>query len=666
VLTAIALTLWSLATSISPQAQDGVITGYIRHTDGRPVAATRVAAIRDFDDAATGRRSTESAAWTDTAGSYRLEDIPTGRYRIRVGPLDRTVFTVTTSAQDPFIVDVSPGARIDRDLVVPSEFEVRGRLLDYSPIASRHTTISLTDSALGPGRTAVVRPDGSFRFSGVPRGRYRVSFGSDAPAIADVLVVVEDRDVEGLELDAAIPEELTARIEVEGGIPIPQQLSLNFSGPEGSFRTDRLRDDVLGLTLPRGTYRTTAAGVPDDYAVLALSAGDRDLLTEPMIVDGSATREVTIRFGPVNPDRWHGVRGQVTPPTDPSGDPGFVLLLSPSYAPLRAPVQSDGSFEFPNVPVGPWDLRVYPGGATVQRRVDVGKDLASLDVSRPGTAEVSGRVVIDGGLPLPPLSVRFDGGAGARLARTEADGTFYIQLSEGEYAVLVDLPESFRVRSATFGSVDLLEEPLDLVGTDLAEFEIVVEPNQSPPPMRSVRGRVVDASNLPASRLAVVLQSQETVTFPPRRAEIRTDGTFVFEDVYPGQYLVRQERFDLAAVEWEGVNVVVEDDDVDGVRLIVPPQIRLRGRVVVGDGQPLPSVGMMFGRVHNFSALPVSPDGSFEVTMPPGSHQVVLTRIPDGYALPSIAYGAIDASAEPLVLTGSSPDELRIVFGSSR
>ena len=661
-LTAIALTLSLLTNPVSPQAQSGVITGYIRHEDGRPAVAVRVAAVRESDDEAAGNRPTESVAWTDTAGFYRLGDVPTGRHWIRLGSAYQTVFRVTTSA-DLSIVDVSPNSRIDLDLMVPNEFEIRGRLQEYLPLEYRHTTISLAGSGLWPS-TTLIRPDGSFRFIGVPPGQYRMSVGSST---TDIPVVVEDGDVEGVELVATIHEDLTVRIEAEDSVPIPQQLSLTLSGPEGSFETGRWFQGSVGLSLPQGTYRVATTDVPDHYAVLAVRAGDNDLLTEPLLVDGSTFREIVIRIGPSASEVWHNVQGHVNPTTDQSRPGGFfVLEPAPAriYEPLWVPVRPDGSFEF-NVPTGPWDLR-NPGGGTVQQRMEVDQNLTDLEIQRAGVVDVSGRVVVEEGLQLPPLAVSFDGGAAARLARTEADGAFSIQLSEGEYEVIVDVQAFFRIRSARFGAVDLQQESLDLVGADSAEVEIVLEPNENVPAMRSVRGRVVDSSNLPTPRLAVLLQSQEAVTFPPRRAEIAADGAFVFENVYPGRYLVRQESFDLAAVEWESVNVVVQDDDVDGVRLVVPPQIMLRGQVVVEDGEPLPPIGMMVGQVHSFSILPVSPDGRFEIPMPPGIHQLVLTRIPNGYALPSMTYGAINAAEEPLVLTGATADELRIVFGNGQ
>src|SRR5262245_13623584 len=66
------------------QPGTGIVTGTLKTADGRPAAGVRVGAV-DVDDPTSS--SLFSVTETDSAGRYRLINVPSGRYYIVAGRL---------------------------------------------------------------------------------------------------------------------------------------------------------------------------------------------------------------------------------------------------------------------------------------------------------------------------------------------------------------------------------------------------------------------------------------------------------------------------------------------------------------------------------------------------------------------------------------------------
>ncbi|HZI50446.1 MAG TPA: carboxypeptidase regulatory-like domain-containing protein [Terriglobia bacterium] len=81
---------------VATQAQNdkGSVSGRVLSTDGKPAAGVRVAAVVAPEQGTgnptnvTGGPTLLSLAQTDNEGSYRLENIPPGRYYITAGLVD--------------------------------------------------------------------------------------------------------------------------------------------------------------------------------------------------------------------------------------------------------------------------------------------------------------------------------------------------------------------------------------------------------------------------------------------------------------------------------------------------------------------------------------------------------------------------------------------------
>jgi tetratricopeptide (TPR) repeat protein len=101
------------------QPGTGVVTGILKTADGRAAAGVRVGAVDSDDPTAS---SLLSVTETDSAGRYRLTNIPAGRYYIVAGRLtDLHYFPAGGDRSSAAVVEVEPARiRADVNFTVPT------------------------------------------------------------------------------------------------------------------------------------------------------------------------------------------------------------------------------------------------------------------------------------------------------------------------------------------------------------------------------------------------------------------------------------------------------------------------------------------------------------------------------------------------------------------
>jgi hypothetical protein len=95
--------------------QNGTITGVLRAADGAPAAGVRVSALARPEELKDLAAATSFAGLgeTDSAGRYRLENIPPGRYYIVAGRVDApTYYPGTVQAGQGTVITLAPGQTI--------------------------------------------------------------------------------------------------------------------------------------------------------------------------------------------------------------------------------------------------------------------------------------------------------------------------------------------------------------------------------------------------------------------------------------------------------------------------------------------------------------------------------------------------------------------------
>jgi TonB family protein len=148
---------------------------------------------------------------------------------------------------------------------------------------------------------------------------------------------------------------------------------------------------------------------------------------------------------------------------------------------LETLVNADGSFAFERVLPGNYTVRLIPTTIVPPTNIVVpNKDVANVEIALPPSKEVSGHIVVEAaGQRIPAVSLTLTGASNGMSVgisiNPQADGAFKVTLPVGEFRVTA-FSAGYAVRSFTYGSTDLMREPLKLAANDASELRIVLSP----------------------------------------------------------------------------------------------------------------------------------------------------------------------------------------------
>lgn len=244
------------------------IEGRVLDAQGTPV--------RDAMVRAEGERNEEgvlsfAGGHTDADGRYRLNGLEVGRHEVYAESSERDL-----RAQG--FLEVRPGTN-RLDLTFPSGVEVSGRAIGpgRNPVAG--ASVQLRNLQSGQGRQATSGADGSFLFTDVVEGEYRLQGGGRGFAASSMpgTVRVGRVPVEGLELRLSAGAVIRGRIH---GLAPEQRDEIHVSAhaPESG-------ELLQGTVDSEGSYRVAGAGAGEWLVAAHLSSG------------GSANGRVQVREG---------------------------------------------------------------------------------------------------------------------------------------------------------------------------------------------------------------------------------------------------------------------------------------------------------------------------------------------------------------------------------
>jgi hypothetical protein len=191
-------------------------------------------------------------------------------------------------------------------------------------------------------------------------------------------------------------------------------------------------------------------------------------------------------------------------------------------------------------------------------RVRVGdKDVTGLELVRPPTHMVTGKIVVENG-PLPRALLEFHTLQSHVSVNINPDGTFSTPLHVANHRVeLAGMPGGYSIASVRVGSQNVSQ--LVVGNSDVSGVVITVSaPRQLP----HVRGQI---TGLPAARLASTKVEMTGPIVGSIEAPVRADGSFDFAAATPGMYTLK-----LAQVpELKPMFVVVSWSDAQ-VQVAVP------------------------------------------------------------------------------------------------
>jgi hypothetical protein len=301
---------------------------------------------------------------------------------------------------------------------------------------------------------------------------------------------------------------------------------LNYYVPPAPTRVTQTDDQGrYRLTnLPPGEYLIAAGliGVgtyyPDETDWLRASA---------VTVPADAPATVDIRM--VTPIGAR-VSGRVTPP--PSADTGEIAVLSGVTLAEVAeiPVGADGQFVFGRVPAGRYLVSLFPtppgfGSLAVDLR---NTDATTLEIKRPLTQTVSGRVLMSAG-PVPKGLLALVTGNSYVPITINADGTFTARAHAARHRFEFNgMPAGYRLTSARQGSQDV-SQGLTVGNADVSGVVLTVE---APRDLPRVKGTIAGLGRPATVDMRGPIVGALTTA-------IGSDGAFEFPAATPGLYYLR-------------------------------------------------------------------------------------------------------------------------------
>jgi len=349
------------------------------------------------------------------------------------------------------------------------------------------------------------------------------------------------------------------------------------------------------------------------------------------------------------------VSGRVTRSNPRAAFPQFATLNNNPgndvFEQLQTRVAADGSCEFFKVPPGTYQARINPEviGSQPLHITVLDKDIGGIEFLLPSMTTVGGRIIVDDGSPMPRMALSFVGSGGTINAIVSRDGSFSLQVPEGDKRIVVSgLPGVYSLKSISLGLTDLILEPLKVGGSDI--HDVVITLTGPPAGMWfKVKGRVVrPASNPGPVPTRVVLSGQ---SMPDVDATLAADGSFEFPKVLPGSYRAQL----LPSNDRQNPAIVNVVRDIDGLEIVMPRQFEVIGRTAVDlDGPMVPRFRIQATSLSGDAVDALAGNGTFRMILPEGTYRFLTSGIPAGYSVRSMKSGAVDLLTEPLVAVGSA------------
>ena len=351
---------------------------------------------------------------------------------------------------------------------------------------------------------------------------------------------------------------------------------------------------------------------------------------------------------------------------------------------------ADGRYEFKEVPAGRYNITAQKGSYVSlqygqQRPFEAGKPLEILDGQTiekvdfmlPRGGVITGRIYDEFGEPLADAQVsamRYQTIGGRR--RLVNAGRMATTNDIGEFRLFAIPPGQYYL-SATLRNMNMMGDTDDRSGYAPTYFpgtptisdaqritigigQVLNDVTMALMPTRTARvtGTAVDSRGQPMTGMVMpVPKSSDMMAMmfgPP--GQIRPDGSFTVNGLAPGTYTLQAQVMG-ADSESASAEIVVNGDDISGVRLVGSRPSALSGRVIVDPtaarslrpsqfrvmSTPAQTDFIVFGPMIGPAA--VNDDWTFEVkARPSGPMRVTINGSPPGWALRAVRYRGTDVT----------------------
>ncbi len=485
----------------------------------------------------------------------------------------------------------------------------------------------------------ISQADGSFAFEVLLPGRYGldvveaegfVRVGPPGVGMREVVVLdgtAGRAGVSGVELFLHRPGTISGRVMAAGKAVGGARLSLGYMFGEG-VNGEGLEPFSLGEAV-----ETKANGT---FSFENVAPGRLRIMVETEAYAFAESREIFLRGGEtrngvlIDLVESGSIVGRVTAQGEGIGAEVVLLGSAELGRARRVVADAGGNFEFLNVPVGRFSMRVQASGyrsVLVEVEVEDGGE-TRRDVSLSAATGIFGRVVDAEKKPVAGALVWFraadsaggEGRPGEVVVRAGQDGAFEWQDPPGGSWTAVAI-SPFHGSSARVVARHEQEMMLELRAGG------------------AVAGRVIDASGQPVTTYAIAVEefvAADGEGVPYNRAEIgrlqisQADGAFEFGQLRPGTYRFRVQATGLAPGFSDRV-VVQPGARRSGVEVRLHEGAMVRGTVrVMGSQEPI--AGALVELLEPTSLLPsntvrTDASGNYELRgIPAGRHSLRVTH----------------------------------------
>jgi hypothetical protein len=397
-------------------------------------------------------------------GTFEIPKALPGAYRVIGGGAATSELSVPSGLSEVRGVVIDLVAAETSGAAMPvggpsSAARVSGRIVGRAK-AQPGAHVRIENAETGELRRAPIFVDGSFEFPQTLPGNYVAEVVPQVPGAAPTSFTVGLRDVNDLQLLVPSSRDIAGKVTLEGAGELPR--SLTFVAASSRIPADVRADGSFTVTLP-DTFPVALASdtLPEGYAVSAVRYGIWDLLASPLQLSGPETElRVTLKT----------TRGASSVSGRVSGDAGvlggarvWLVDTSGRQRTIETTLGPNGGFAFPVVREGSYSLNLVVAGISANAvssavQVTAGRDVADVSLAAPRA--VSGRVRVDGGVLPERFSIRLDGTT--IVIDPRPDGSFSVLVPTGDRAVgaAAGLPPELQIQAMTYGSTDLLKNPL--------------------------------------------------------------------------------------------------------------------------------------------------------------------------------------------------------------
>jgi hypothetical protein len=264
-----------ISLPVAVLAQNSVVSGQVRDAGGNPAASVRVALTSLNDNTGLPRSATlVRIVESDSAGMFRIEGVPPGRYGLMAGEVSSpTYFPGTLDASKAGVITVVAGSAIGN--------------LNFALAAEPGPTL-WTSTRIPPGPVPGPALYGlSGRIVVEPGGTQAIKAAAVEMFFADS------------------PKTMTANVTFQAGSssPASMKLEVTFAGVTGRLwhvtsvvPMPLAFAGAFRLSLPEGEYRVSQAGTRKSggYYVKGISFGAADLMKNLMEFRRDTTDELVI------------------------------------------------------------------------------------------------------------------------------------------------------------------------------------------------------------------------------------------------------------------------------------------------------------------------------------------------------------------------------------